>query len=795
MRRHWLKPRTTERTAHCQFRPKLDRLEPKLAPTVFTVTNTNDSGAGSLRNAILAANGGGLDEIHFNIPGAGVHTITPLSQLPSINDPVVIEGYTQPGASANTNGPSQADNAVLQIEINGANGNQNGLVLSDTADGSTVRGLVIDNGFSFGILIGANNVTVEGCFIGVDPTGTKAQANGNGIGYGFGQDTANGLIGGTTPAARNVISGNGHGIFIFSGNQTIQGNLIGTDVSGLVGIANEVGVEIQASGGHLIGGATAVARNVINGHSSAVRIASNASANKIQGNFIQVLIDGLTPGDVPFNGISIDTGSTDIEVGGPTSTPGTGLGNVIGACGIGIQAGGSNHKIQGNLIGTDATGTKALGIAQNGIALFGNASTTIGGPTVDTRNIIAACGGFAIQIDQGLTSTPPSNNLVQNNFIGTNINGVLNSMGNGGGVLLQSSQNGTNNQLLSNVIAGNAGSGVVLRSGATNTAIQGNSIFSNGGLGMDLGGGTQDAFGVTANDPGDGDTGPNGLQNYPVIASSVISAGNFNITGTLNSTPNTTFQLEFFAGAAADPSGFGEGQSFLGSKTVTTDANGDVSFTATLPVAAGVGRVISATATDSAGNTSEFSAARPTLAPPILAAVIVNSGAVQRSRVTAVEVNFDQIVSLPATPASAFSLKRQGDNAVVNLAAKVDNSGSGTKVTLTFTGGAVDNISLKDGRYTLTALAAQIGSTAGQMDGNGDGAGGDDFVLVGDPATNKLFRLFGDSDGDGNVSIADFAAFRGAFNDTSTLLFDSDGDGDVDLADFAAFRQRFGVMI
>jgi hypothetical protein len=118
-------------------------------------------------------------------------------------------------------------------------------------------------------------------------------------------------------------------------------------------------------------------------------------------------------------------------------------------------------------------------------------------------------------------------------------------------------------------------------------------------------------------------------------------------------------------------------------------------------------------------------------------------------------------------------------------------------VTLTFTGGAVDGPSLADGRFTLTVLAAQVGGPNGPLDGNGDGIGGDDFVLAGDPGTNKLFRLFGDVNGDGVVNGADLAAFRAAFGAAAPpgSPFDANGDGAVNGLDLAAFRARFGTSV
>src|SRR5436190_2608351 len=148
----------------------------------FTVINTDDTGTGSLRQAINDANGhAGLDTIAFNIPGTGVHTITPVTQLPSITGPVTLDGYTQPGSSANT--LANGDNAILLIEINGAilGNNGNARVLLAGASGSTIRGLVIDNGWSTAILVQTDTVAVEGCFLGIDSTGSIARSNTQGV--------------------------------------------------------------------------------------------------------------------------------------------------------------------------------------------------------------------------------------------------------------------------------------------------------------------------------------------------------------------------------------------------------------------------------------------------------------------------------------------------------------------------------------------------------------------------------------------------------------------------------------
>ena len=139
----------------------------------------------------------------------------------------------------------------------------------------------------------------------------------------------------------------------------------------------------------------------------------------------------------------------------------------------------------------------------------------------------------------------------------------------------------------------------MLISSGTGNAIRGNSIFSNAGLGIDLGANTfPDPNGVTPNDPNDADTGANNLQNFPVLTSVTSVGNNTTIQGSLNSTPNTTFQIDFYTSAALDPSGNGEGAQFFNTTSVTTDGNGNATINVSFPVALGTGRVITATATD-----------------------------------------------------------------------------------------------------------------------------------------------------------------------------------------------------
>jgi len=569
----------------------------------FVVTNTDDSGPGSLRQAITDANANSdLDTIEFNIPGTGVHTITPMTQLPFITSPVLLNGETQPGASANT--LANGDDAVLLIEISGAivTNNGNAFVLVTGASGSIIRGLVIDNAWSTAVLVQTDNIAVEGCFLGTDPTGLIAKGNTQGVNADFGSSASATRVGGTTPAARNVISGNSIGVLIQSGaNSLVQGNFIGTDATGINALSNGAGVDVRSSD-NLIGGTTVAARNVIGANGTGISV-SASTGNAIQGNFIGTDVTGTTALGLG-NGI-YTVGAA--QIGGLTATPGTPPGNVISGGqpgggsghGIAIDNGIENNVIQGNLIGTDATGTLPLGNGLDGVEILGS-SNTVGGTDVMARNVISANSVHGIFL--GTNNATVQNNLIQGNFIGTDITGtqLLGNAANGVEVVESIS-----NTVGGNVIAGNDGRGIGISFGAfgvTGLTIKENSIFSNGALGIDL---SED--GVTPNDPGDADTGVNGLQNFPVITSVIESGGSVEIVGTLDSLPSADYHLEFYASDQADPSHFGEGQVFLGATDVSTNASGSASFDVTLSTTAGPR--ITATATDENGNTSEFSLA------------------------------------------------------------------------------------------------------------------------------------------------------------------------------------------
>jgi hypothetical protein len=451
-------------------------------------------------------------------------------------------------------------------------------------------------------------ITVQGNFVGTDVNGTADLGNGS-TGIGLNSNATGDIVGGTTAAARNIVSGNNsQGIEVggSGGGHTVLGNFIGLNSAGTAAISNSlIGVSINGSG-NTIGGTVAGAGNVISGHSNRPGIEIGGSANNIvQGNLIGTDASGILA--LPNQtGIQISLNASNTLIGGATS----GARNIIsGNTGDGILIGrpsnanccsSSNNTVQGNFIGIDVTGTADLGNGGNGVVLRDSPSNIVGGTMAGERNVISGNNASGIRLDKVFGGT--TGNLVRGNYIGTDASGTSALGNSASGLFIADSFDNTvggSTAGAGNLIAFNTGNGISLNSG-TGNAIRGNSIFSNTGLGIDLGG-----DGVTPNDACDGDGGANNLQNFPVINSINRPNGNIVINGTLNSSANTTFTLDFYQSPMADPSGFGEGQTYLGSTTATTDGSCVASFSATLP--AQLGGVITVTATDAAGNTSEFS--------------------------------------------------------------------------------------------------------------------------------------------------------------------------------------------
>jgi parallel beta-helix repeat protein len=559
----------------------------------YLVTTTADSGPGSLRDAITQVNAdtshtlytspsnSNVDEIDFNITAAsdtgggynattGVATITLQTALPTIRNAVIVNGYSQVGAQANT--LSQGDNAVLKIQLDEQNlATQYNPGFWFAGNNSTISGLVVNNLPStapndlYGIYLSGTGDQVQGCFIGTDISGSSIVAGGPGT---IGVEDANGgnLIGGTTPGSRNIIAGWGTGV---NGNALVEGNYIGTDASGTTGLANQVGVDAG-----IVGGTAPGAGNLISGNN--LGIATFGAS--IQGNLIGTDASGTSA--VPYGtGIQLFGGL----VGGTT----TAARNIIsGNSGWGIfdQADSSAH-IEGNYIGTDITGTKALGNGTAGVVFWDSAETA---------------GGTA----------PGAGNLISGNNIGVYFHAVSSCqiegnqiVANGVGIYLPDAN--SNNNLIGGTLPG-AGNTIAFNSegvqlyGGTGNAVLGNAIYSN-----------PYAPGIASNN------GANDNQAGPVLTGLSGSVASPAISGSLTSAAYTTFRIEFFANPLPSNLANTEGQTLLGSVYVTTNASGKATFTASglaaIPVTANYLTATATVATPSGnsytyGDTSQFSA-------------------------------------------------------------------------------------------------------------------------------------------------------------------------------------------
>jgi CSLREA domain-containing protein len=471
----------------------------------------------SLRDAINVSNAtaGVPDVIEFSIPGAGPHTIQPTSALPTITDPVIIDGYTQLGASVNTNGPGQGSNAVLKIELDGSNAGGGADGLQITASNSTVQGLVINRFAVNGVLIseaGATGNVIQGNFIGTGITGTAAAGNGL---HGVSIVRAPGnTVGGTTSAARNVISGNsvfGVGI-IFSGatGNIVQGNLIGTDVAGTAAVGNgNSGVDLDDTPNNTVGGTGAGARNIISGNTiDGVLIRNTATGNVVQGNYIGTDVTGTTPLGNADRGVHILLGANSNTIGGTTAA-----GNVISGNTEGVKitgSGSTGNLVQGNLMGTDLNGTTALPNDASGVLIDGAPNNTIGWTASGAGNIIS--GNSDGVVVMGIAAT---GNRVVGNYIGTDLTGsetVPNTSV--AGVHIEGAPNnevGGNLVEERNVISGNGDGIFISGSEATGNLIRGNyigtdaagsAVLGNDGQGVFISGAADNKIGGTTTGAG-----------------------------------------------------------------------------------------------------------------------------------------------------------------------------------------------------------------------------------------------------------------------------------------------------
>jgi CSLREA domain-containing protein len=581
---------------------------------VFKVTSNHDPGHGActasectLREAIEAANARtGQDQIRFKL-GRGQATIQPGSPLPALADVVTVDGWSQPGFHRRP-----------LIELNGsaAGGGASGLVISNQADTTIIRGLVINRFAAAGVDVGgpgeSGRAVIQGTYVGTDVKGKKDRGNG-GAGV-IVRALAGADLGGGAAKQRILLSGNGaNGLQIEQSDvggfpSSVVGSRIGTNSAGKAAIANDGdGINWVNASGAQIGGPNAGQgeneNNLVSGNAGAGIVLDGnclpicGAENVIDGNFVGTnasLTSAIANADA---GIVLDgAGGTII---------GDQVGNAVagnGADGILIQ-GVAGATVQGNGIGLNGTLTGTIPNAGDGIDLNASPGTVkVGGASNSETNVIGGNTGNGIRVGG-------SNAEIYNNLIGV-FPGRTN-LGNGGdGVRLDGDAlvGGTAPGVQrGNEIAFNGGAGVGASAGVS--GISANSIHDNTGLGIDLG-----EDGTTANDHLDPDTGPNFLQNRPEITSVISTGSSTDVAVDLNSVagaPTHPFRIELFSNSegSCDPAG-GEGAAYLAAQSLSTDGTGYGTASFSLPPIA-AGTELSATATDDSDVfpwTSEFSA-------------------------------------------------------------------------------------------------------------------------------------------------------------------------------------------
>jgi titin len=483
--------------------------------------------------------------------------------------------------------------AANGVEVSGSTNNS----IGGTASGE--GNLISGNGGS-GVLIdsGSSGTVIQGNKIGTDVTGTQAVGNGLAF-FAFSNvdgidifDSNNNVVGGTTPGARNLISGGAaiklfaSGVVIQSGNyNTVQGNYIGTDVTGTTALGGTQSFGVQVLGtGNQVGGTARGAGNLVSGNSEGMEI--DGTDNTVQGNLIGTDVTGTAVIGNSDSGVRFLNGSGNLLGGTTASARNVISGNLTGVLMYGSSSG---NTAEGNYIGTDFTGTNALGNGTGVLIQNGSQNNQVGGTQTGAGNLISG-NGTGVEIGNTTPGFLTTGNVVEGNRIGTDVSGAspLGNTGDGVQVLASDNLIGGTAAGAGNTIAFNGHDGVSVN-GGTGDAILHNAIFSNANLGIEL------------------LNNGNNNQPAPTLTSAQSGGGVVTIQGTFSGQPLTTYTLEFFANPTASLSGFGQGEDFLFSVTVTTDMNGNANFTLSGAAVVPVGWFVTATATDPGNNTSEFS--------------------------------------------------------------------------------------------------------------------------------------------------------------------------------------------
>ncbi|NQW16696.1 MAG: CSLREA domain-containing protein [Chloroflexi bacterium] len=676
----------------------------------FVVNVTDDISDGvcdaahcSLRDAIEAVNSSGeLSRVEFNVP---------------IDDP---------GYSATTETFLIRPTAPLPA-----------ITAPVTIDGYTQPGSVMNTGL---LAIGPS-------------TQLKIELNGTGVGT-----TTPGLV---LTAGSSIVSGlvltgfPEEAIRIDGGSGSIiSGNFIGINPAGDKAAPNAIGVRIVESTGNTIGGSAAAATNLISGNSDSgiVIFGGGSHANRVIGNQIGTERFGLGKIGNGINGIAIFEAPNN-QIGAPSAR------NVISGNRTGIQivgTGSIGNIVQSNLIGVTGTGLSALGNFWAGVMIIGAPSNIIGGTGVDEGNVIS--GNQA----EGISMFNPESigNKIEGNLIGLSSDGsgAIGNFLQGVAIWANASQNAVGGLSAGqgNTIANNGAGGIRIESGDRNS-ILGNLIYDNANIGIDL-----NFDGVTLNDAIDADGGANLTQNFPILVGASRKGSGMAVRGTLNTAPSETFTVQYYSASTCDIALHGEGEVLLDTVSVNTDVRGAATLDQTIPASLTVGTSISAIATDSQGNSSEFGRCVQVIAEPTS--------------------SVGGVVSSESVGSAEF--------ASVSPTLTVEIEGGGTQQVSADIDGRYWLVGLPIGRHNFIAdsnshLPARIANVT--IDGG-------------------VFRLpdiqlvSGDLDDSNGIDIADIIILATSFGaptstrtDSSGRLVDFNGDGVVDILDVSALAGKVGL--
>jgi len=586
-------------------------------------TGLGNTGAGvkiSSSNNRVGGNTRNLGNVIFG-NGVGVSLIAPGGTGNLIQGNFILDNMQQGVlvlSSNNTIGES-LDPAGLQLP-----GTEGGNVISGNgAEGVKISGgPTIQGNRIMGNLIGTDigNSRVSPAI----PSGLTARSNhAEGI---LIDSSPRNTIGGLEPGSKNVIAANEKdGVRIAGSDATdnrILNNWIGFNidaVNDLISLElgnNFSGIHLESSS-TFVGSGTSEGRNVVSlNKRHGIEISGpGATLNQLAGNFIGLNPEGLSDFGNTFNGIHIEDSANNV-VGGPNVgdrnvISGNNNGVVITNTGVFGPAQATGNSVLGNFIGTTSDGFFDLGNAVDGVILDNAPRNLVGGSAEGAGNVLSGNNrGLRIQGAGAL------GNRVEGNWIGTDLSGTryINNEIDGVLIIGGASTNwiGGLNPSAGNTIAFNVGNGIRVESG-TDNALLSNRIYQNIQIGINLVGGVEDGFGVTQNSPGGPHSGPNRLQNYPEIVAATPNGSATFVQGTLNAAPSATITLQFFSIPMKHASGHGQGSTWIGTTTVTTDASGNATFALNLPVLVPSGQFVTATATDETGNTSEFSNAVPSV--------------------------------------------------------------------------------------------------------------------------------------------------------------------------------------